>query len=111
MLSIAYCNYIRFSLNGFLKAEPAVCGKMFVIIVFHNFFFFCFVFEIILAPGLVEKLEAGFRFRPELMDMARETVRKILAKHESKQSESKKKKKTKKDKKKKEYTFVGIQSR
>ena len=43
--------------------------------------------------------------------MARETVRKILSKHESKQSESKKKKKTKKDKKKKEYTFVGIQSR
>jgi hypothetical protein len=70
-----------------------------------------FTFEIILAPGLVEKLEAGFRFRSELMDMARETVRKILAKHESKQSESKKKKKTKKDKKKKEYTFVGIQSR
>ena len=59
----------------------------------------------------MEKLEAAFQFRPELIEMAKETLRKILAKHESKQTESKKKKKTKKEKKKKEYTFVGIQSR
>jgi len=64
---------------------------------------------IFLAPGLPEKLDQGFKFKPELMDLARETLRKVVAKHEEKEKKSKKKKKS--EKKEKEYTFVGIHSR
>ena len=67
------------------------------------------------APGLAEKLDAGFELRPEFVSLAEETIRKVVELHEKKLaiSNSKKKKKSKKEKKpaSKDYTFVGIHSR
>jgi hypothetical protein len=48
-------------------------------------------------------LDEGFQFKPELMNLARETLKKIISKHEEKKKGKKKVKK--------EYTFVGIHSR
>ena len=59
------------------------------------------------APGLTEKLDRGFQFRPEFMTLAQKTLADVVKKHLAKQKNEKKKKK----KKNKELTFVGIHSR
>ena len=61
----------------------------------------------LLAPGLIEKLDRGFEFRPEFMTLAHKTLERVIKKHLEKQKSGKKKKK----KKNKDLTFVGIHSR
>ena len=65
------------------------------------------LFNWISAPGLIQKLDQGFLFRPEFMTMAQKTLDQVIKKHLAKQKNEKKKKK----KKSKDITFVGIHSR